>query len=289
MNRKILVTGATGKVGSAVVNSLHDHGKNVVAAINHPENAGSFKHRGIGAVVLDFNDSSTIKQALSGIGRVFLSMPLGPALGDWTRQFVEAARKAHITHVVRLSVLGAGRNSPLALGKAHGEADAVLADSGLRYTILRPNVFMQNYIAYYGGSIKQEHTFYLPHGEGKVSMIDTRDIASVVTSVLDDPAAHNGKTYELTGPRAISNTEAATAISEAVHETVGYVPVNDDIAHQQAIEMGMPSWLVRAVDELNREIRAGHFSRITPTVKDITGHLPHTFTDFAHDFSGAWK
>lgn len=287
MSNKILVTGATGNVGSALINALRKSARasDVVAAVH----AGGRGIDGVASRTVDFADPRSLQNAMDGIGTLFLLLPLAETMVSWTKNAVDAAKKAGVKHIVRLSGVGAAANSPYLILRSHGEADDYLKASGIGYTILQPVSFMQNFVNYNSHSIKQDGAFYQAQADGKVSFIDVRDIGEVAAAIVQDPAAHRGKVYTLTGPQALSNEEVAARISDAIGASVKYINVPPEAATQAMQNMGMPQWNVDALASLNELIRNGHSSQVTGDVATVLGRPARNFDSFAKEYGSAWK
>ena len=140
----ILVTGATGKVGTDLVKALEARGEQVRAMVRNPERATGLQGQGVEIVAGDFEKIETVDAALKGVDKVFLLSVPDPQMAEQTGAFVEAAKRANVKHIVRLSILPSSPDSPLDIGKWHGDADQHVIDSGIAYTLLRPAYFMQN-------------------------------------------------------------------------------------------------------------------------------------------------
>jgi uncharacterized protein YbjT (DUF2867 family) len=165
--------------------------------------------------------------------------------------------------------------------RQHGETDQALADSGLDFTILRPNSFYQNML-WSAGSIKSQGTFYLPMRDARQSLVDVRDIAAVAVKVLT-VAGHDGQTYEITGPESLSYSEVAAKLSAVLGKPVTYIDVPPEAAFESMRKSGMPEWNARAVTDLYATFVAGVAARTTDTVERITGSKPISFDQFARD------
>ncbi|HJV97287.1 MAG TPA: NmrA family NAD(P)-binding protein, partial [Albitalea sp.] len=224
MNR-ILVTGATGHIGSELVLRLKQRGEDFAVMTSK---AGR-EIPGVLTVSGDFNDAASLKRAFSGFDTLFLLLPLVPGKLELARNAVEAARAAGIRHIVRSSGAGADVNSPASLARLQGSIDQLIIDSGIAHTFLRPNSFMQNLVNYSAGQIKGG-TLYAPNGDGAQSLIDVRDIADCAAAVLANPAAHAGKAYTLTGGEAFNNAQQMALISQAIGRPVSYVDVPESAA-----------------------------------------------------------
>lgn len=279
----ILVTGATGNVGSQVVKQLVARQVNVLAAVRSPNKAQSLETDHVSHVEFDIEKPETIEKALQGVDKVFLLTPLVPNMVEVSNNLVEAAKKSGVKHIVKSSGMGAESEPGITLTRWHRAAEKAIEESGIAFTFVRPNGFMQNYANFFGHSIKTQNTFYLPMGEGKVSHIDARDIASVATVALTENG-HEGKAYEVTGSEAISNTEIAAIISQIVGRQIDYVDVSEDAASAEMKQSGMPEILVEATMELYGIYKAGYASEVTATVEQVTGNKPILFEQFVRDY-----
>src|SRR5262249_36610112 len=148
----------------------------------------------------------------------------------------------------RSSAMGAGENAAIRLGRWHGQVETALVRSGIPHTILQPNTFMQTYFTH-ASSIKSQSAFYLPQGNGKVSLVDTRDIAAVAVEALTE-SGHEGRKYAITGGEALSNYEIAEKLSRALGRKISYVDVTEEQAEDSMRASGVPQWMVRALLEL---------------------------------------
>ncbi len=283
----ILVTGSTGTNGSLLVEELLALGAPVRAMVRTPEKASSVERKDVEAVVADFGAPETLDAALEGVERAFLVTPPDPREPEWERNFVDAAERAGVRHIVKLSVLGADEEAPVRFGRVHAESERYLEESGLAYTVLRPTGFMQNTLAY-APSIASEGRFYAPLAEAKVAWVDARDIAAVAAKALTEEG-HEGKVYDLTGPEAISNREIAEKLSAVIGEPVEHVEVSFEDAREAMVGAGMPEWLVDGLIELNKEVyEPGYAASVTGGVAKAAGREPRSFEVFARDHAEAF-
>jgi uncharacterized protein YbjT (DUF2867 family) len=276
----ILVAGATGTVGSATVAALKAKGVDLKVGSRSPEKAEAL---GAAAVELDWDRPETLPAAVAGVEKAFLLTPVTNQLESLTRAFVDAAKQAGVRHVVKLSVIGAGPES-IALGRQHGAGEEAIQSSGLDWTMLQPTSFAQNFVNYYGVDPARDSTVSLPLGDGKASWIDARDVAEVTAAVLTEDG-HQGKTYVLTGPTALSVEEALATLSEALGHTYTYVDVSEDESRRAMDEDGIPAWLIDAYSELNAVIKNGYASGVAPGMKEVLGRDGRTFAEFARDLA----
>ncbi len=287
MAEKILVTGSNGNVGSQVVKQLSEIGVNVRAGVHSKEKADNINHLDVELFEMDFNNSNTISRALEGIDKVFFLTPLIPDMVEIGDRFVASAKKADIKHIVRMSGMGADNEDAITLGKMHREIEKKIEDSGIPFTHVRPNSFMQNFLMY-AQTIKEQNAFYAPIEDGKVSYVNVRDIASVISTVLTNKG-HEGKGYTITGPIALSNYEIADILSNVTGRTIKYINVSDNDTRKFMSDMGMHDWLIDLLMELLAIQRAGYVSYVSPDVKEVTGHNAVSFEEFTHEYSSAFK
>ena len=284
----LLVMGATGNVGSQVVKQLADTGANVRAAVRSPRKAESLKSERVSLTEFDTDKPETVEAAFQGVDKVFLLTPLVPNMVELSANLVAAAKKAGVKHIIKSSGMGAEVEPGITLTRWHREAEKAIEASGIAFTFVRSNGFMQNYANFNGATIKTQNTFYLPLGDGKVSYIDTRDIAAVAVAALTQDG-HEGKAYEVTGLEAIYNQEIAEIISQVVGRKINYVDVPEDAARSEMKQSGMPDVLIDLTMKLYEIYKAGYASEVTPTVEQIIGKKPISFAQFANDYAEAFK
>src|SRR5215472_7165643 len=214
----ILVTGASGTVGREVLSEVRKTGKPVLAMYRSAEDARSAP-TGVNTAIADFADQTALQKALRGVDTIFLVCSPLPELVDLESNVLEACKAVGMRHVVLNSALGAG-DYDKSFPSWHRKVEDKLKASGLGYTILRPNTFMQNIAAYNAPSIRAQGMFYSAMGDAKLSFIDVRDIAEATAKILTDPAAHAGRAYELNGPEALNYKEVAAMISKVLGRLV---------------------------------------------------------------------
>lgn len=283
MNR-ILVTGASGTIGSRLVEQLRARGADFAVMTSRPGHTVP----GVRTVVGDLADPASLRAAFAGIDTLFLLLPLVPHKLELARNAVSAAQAAGVKHIVRSSGAGADADSPVALARLQGQIDAIVSDSGLATTFLRPAGFMQNWVNFSAGQVK-DGAYYAPHGTGAQSLVDARDIADAAATVLLDPAAHAGKVYTLTGSEALTNPQMLALISKAIGREVRYVDVPEAAAQEAMQGMGLPPALVEWFMSLNHVIKQGWAAGITGDVQQLTGHAPRRFADFVLENVAAWR
>jgi uncharacterized protein YbjT (DUF2867 family) len=283
----IAVAGATGTNGREIIRQLAGAGRQVRALVRDPARAADLQGPGVELIAADLGKPHSLTRALAGCSRAFLLTAVGPDAGLWSHNFVAAARAAGVGHVVRFSGMGAALDSASLIMRQHGEADAELVASGLAFTILQPNSFYQN-LLWAAGSIKAEGAFFLPLGDARQSLVDVADIGRVAVKALTEPG-HEGTTYVLTGPEALSYNDVAHRLSETLGRPVRYVDVPTEAARQAMLTAGMPGWNAKAVAELYAVFATGAYAQVTDTIERVTGRPPTTFAQWARDNAAAFR
>src|SRR3954469_453387 len=199
MNRPILVTGATGTIGREVIRPLSTKNAAVRAGIRDANKARAQFGESVELTSFDFEDRASYSVALRDVEKLFILPPLTSNQVEVTIALVDAAKSAGVRHIVKLSAIGADPAATFTIGKWHGQTDEHIRQSGLGFTLLRPNSFMQNFINYFP---PRDGVIYLPWGNGEASFVDTCDIGAVAAETLTADN-HEGKTYDLTGPEAL--------------------------------------------------------------------------------------
>ena len=201
----------------------------------------------------------------------------------------EVKNAGNINHIVKLSVMGADAEPGITGGRLHRQAEEMIENSGISFTFLRPNFFMQNFVNFLSKMIIEQGSFYLPAGDGKVSFVDIRDIAAVAVQALTNNNSHSGKAYTITGPEAISYEDAARILSEQVNKKISYVNVSEEQTREGMKSMGMDEWFVDSMMELYEITRMGYASQVSSAVEEVTGRKPISFSQFARDYAGSFR
>ena len=250
MAETILVTGATGTVGSEVVKQLLLSAKGpkeeniIVKAAARAANEDTFRNLGVQAVELDYNKPDTLSAALRGVDKLFLLTPFQSNMVDLTSNLVNEAKNAGVKYIVKQSVLGADAEPGITPSRLHRQAEKIIEESGIPFTFLRPNFFMQNFITFYSHFIKTQGAFYVPAGDAKASFVDVRDIAAVAVQALlsgsskNSESNHTRKAYDITGGEALSYGQTAEILSKEIGKTMKYVNISDEDARKGMKDMG---------------------------------------------------
>lgn len=283
----ILVTGATGKNGNEIVKRLVAADVQVRAMVRNRARASTIASPHVEVVEGDFDRPETLPGALAGIERAFLLTPSTERAQSQQIAFIDAARQSGIAHIVKLSMFGADARSPGRFQRYHAAAEAVLRASGIAYTVLRPNNFMQSLLNFRSTIIAQNH-FYAAAGDGRVSVVDLRDIAEVAVAALTE-SGHEGKIYELTGPQALTHAEMAQYLSASLGRHVAFVDIPPEAMRDALVGVGLPAWRADGVVEDYASYRRGDAAAITSGVQDATGKAPRPFDEFAHDYVASFS
>lgn len=280
----ILITGASGNVGKEVLQQVASSGARVRAGYQSVSKAGRVPS-GVEVVPLDYNQPEMVRAALKDVERVFLVGPPSSQLPSLEGKVVDAVRQAGIRQLVKLSAMG----GPDAIfPRLHLQSEDYIRSSGVPYTFLRPNGFMQNFITYSAATINAQNAFYGSEGDGPVSIVDIRDVAAVALKVLTNDG-HLGKTYTLTGPEALTSTQAAQLLSAEMGRDIRFVNLSAAQLKEALHGAGVPEWSANALIDLQRLYREGKAAPVTDAVKQILGREPISFAQFCRDYRNAFQ
>jgi uncharacterized protein YbjT (DUF2867 family) len=287
MTKTILITGATGNISSGILNNLKNSGHKLRALVRNPEKADALKKQGIDVRIGDLEKPWTLAPAFEGADTVWLLGPPGPRAPEQSSNGLWAAKQGGAKHVVRMSAVNAAFNAPTINSRLHALSDAEVAASGIPYTILKPHFFAQNLMMMAGASVAREGAMYMALGEGRVGIIDSRDISDFAAHVLTH-SGHEGKTYTLTGPASLNMHQVAEAIGKGAGKPVKYTPIPVEAAHQAMIGMGMDPWMVNFLIDYMKAYSADWGNFANGEFQAVTGKAPRSIEQFARDFAGAF-
>ena len=281
----ILVTGASGNAGGAVLKEVLKTNRPVKGMYRSPADAAKASVE-VGAVIADFADRGSLGRALEGVEAVYLVCSPVRELVELEGNMVDACQAAGVRHVVLNSALGAG-DYRKSFPSWHRRVEDKLSASGLDYTIVRPNSFMQNILTYYASSIRTEGAFYAAMGNARTSFIDVRDVAAVAARTLTSPG-HAGKTYELNGPEALTYGEVAEKITRASGRNVQYVDIPAAQQKEAMLDQRLPDWLATALLDLQAYYTGGKGGEVDDVISTILGRAPKTMDQFLADFADSF-
>jgi uncharacterized protein YbjT (DUF2867 family) len=290
----ILVTGATGNVGTEVIKQLSQDNSdiNVRAAVHSAQNAKKLELNGIEVTQIDYNEPKSIRQALKKGDRLFFVPPESPDAVEHAANVIDEAKKSGIRHIVKLSADGADTESIVSSLRLHRQTEKIIEESGIPYTFLRPTEFMQNFVKWYGPTIRSERAFSLPAGNLRASFVDARDIAAVAVKALTEDRnnnRHDGKTYKITGPEILSYYQVAEILSNAIGKKVRYVSVPEEKFRKGMKDSGIGDWWIEVIMEVYELYKGGTQEQVTSAIEDVTGKKPTTFAQFAKDYADAFR
>src|SRR5215204_7164459 len=285
---KVLITGATGNVGSAVLDNSRTTDLSLRALVHDESKARTMRERGVEAFVGDFLEPESLAPALEGVGTLLLITPHHPEQVAQATNIIQVARDSgDDPRIVRLSVAQASHEAPTKNCRQHAQIEEELISSGLPYTLLRPTTFMQNTLATVP-TVSSEGRIYQPFKDGKLGMIDVRDIGEVAAKVLTEEG-HEGKSYTMTGPAAISFYEVAEALSEVLGKEVRYVNISLEDAKRAMLNMGLSEWRAEVLIEYAKAHSEGYSNFTTEEVEQLTGHRATSYKEFATDFERVFR
>jgi len=285
----ILVTGATGTNGRLIVRGLLAAGSRVRAMVQDRSKAADLARAGAELVVGDFDRPDTLAAALDGVDRSLLLSAVDQRLVERETRFVEQAKRIGLRHLVKFSGIGAHPAASFTFGRQHGAAERMIMDSGLAFTFVQPNFFMQN-LLWSAETIKARGELYSSLGSTPASHVDARDIAAVIVAALTDPPdRHAGQVHLVTGPAALSFHDMAEIFSRLLERPVRYQPLSDEQLKTGLLAAGQSEWQAAALVELNTYARQGHASVVTDTVERITGRPARTLEQWLRDHAAVFQ
>jgi uncharacterized protein YbjT (DUF2867 family) len=279
----ILVTGATGTVGSEVVKRLSAHGIKARAVTRDLRKAKANSLPHVEFVQGDFDDAESMRPACSGVDRAFLLTNSTARAEEQQIAFVRVAQQSGLRHIVKLSQLHADPSSPQRFLRYHGVVEAAIQAADLTFTFLRPNLYMQGLLNFQQ-SIQQKNAFFAPAADARISAVDVRDLADVAVAALTK-TEHDNKIYSLTGPDALTFAEMAQKLSRAVGRTITFVDVPPESMRAALAGLGFPSWQADGLIEEFAMYRRGEATTVEPGVGEALGRPARSFDEFARDYA----
>ena len=282
----ILVTGATGTNGREILKALAARGVDAKAMVRSTDDADDLPNC-ITAVAGDFDDEASLLKALAGVERAFLLTPSTERAEEQQLRFVDAAARAGVKRLVKLSQFAADPNSPVRFLRYHAAVEARIRESSMEWTFLRPNLFMQGLLQF-AGMIRDKGMIAAPIGDARVSVIDVRDNAAVAVAALTEDG-HKGRAYTLTGSEALTHTDMAEKLGAATGRKIAFIDASEDDMRQAMAGVKMPPWQIEGLIEDYAHYHRGEAAVIATGVRDAIGREPRGFDGFAHDYADAFS
>ncbi|HEX6678863.1 MAG TPA: SDR family oxidoreductase [Actinomycetes bacterium] len=283
----VLVTGATGNVGSRVIKELRGRGVPVRAFVRDADQASAVLGPEVDLAVGDFAKPASIEAALDGVDALFLACGNLPPQVEFERNVIDAAARAGVRRLVKLSALGARFGSPVDFWDWHAQIERHLQASGIQWVVLRPRFYMSNLLGSVE-TIRSAGAIFAPAEGVKVPMIDPLDVAATAATVLSDDG-HEGQTYELTGPEAITFHDVAAQVSRVTGRPARFVPVPESAALDALLQTGMPDWMAHNIMTVFAELREDPAAQVTDAVHALTGRQPRHLTEFLADHAALFE
>lgn len=285
MKPYVLITGASGRVGQYLVKNMALKGVEVRAGIRAGE-AQKMTFSDAEVAEFNFEDLATIDRSLDGIRTLFLVTPIAREQVEYARRTIDRAVSMGVEHIITISIMGSDLEPGTQITRWHRRVERYLETCGVACTILRPNMYMQNFLRFMqpsGGFLM------LPLSSAMVSYIDARDVAAVAAAIITDGDRYVNKSFELTGPAALSIEHIAEIITRVTAHHVGYVALQEETAFHVMESLGFPTWIANVLLELFAQQRMGYNEHLSNTVTEILGRKPLPFEVFALDHAELFK
>lgn len=287
---KILITGATGQVGSKTIDFLLPNTSvEIVAAVRNPQKASTFTNKGIATVILDFDDEYTYQKAFEGIDRVLIITGYTVDMLRQSKALLDSAKKAGVKHVVHLGACGRD-DTTVAHWAWHQLVERYIEWSGFSFTHLRPETFMQNLLNYGGKKAIENGIINAYVEDARLSWVDVDDVAQVAALALSNPALHNGKTYRL-GYDAKTFDELAALMTSIIGKPFQYKALSPEVFLQTMVDAGAEMTYMNCVYDHWKRYAAGNIPGADDTFDNfpsITGKQPTKWIDFIEKHQSAF-
>jgi uncharacterized protein YbjT (DUF2867 family) len=278
----ILVTGSPGNIGTPLAQHLLRQGRKIRLMVRNPKKqdqvVADLQSRGAEIAQGDFADSGSLAHCFAGVESAFLLVPVALETAEWKGNFVRAAEKNGVEHIVNLSVSGASSTTPIDLFRWHWEAEQTLESSGIAWTHLQPTDLARFNIRSILPTVQAQGAFYSSIGQGRVALVDEEDVAEVAAAALTQNG-HEGKKYVLTGPKAVTYSEIANALASRLGKPVNYIDIEPAQAKQAMVAAGLPDWVADFINDLRELEKSGGASGPTPDIQNLLGRAPRTLEE----------
>ena len=281
MARKVLITGATGTVATAMLPRMLKAGAEVKALVRDAQKGEKLKAMGVEPVIGDLMDAAKLEAAARGMDAVISITPPNPNAVAQASVTIQAAVKGGVGHIIRLSAIGAAPDAPTDNGRLHFKTEEEILATGVPFTILRPNFFMQNLLGQLG-TLRSQGAMYWGMGEGAIGIVDTRDISDCLAD-LGAYGGHLGQRYILTGPESLTFADMAAILSEESGKEIRYVPIPVEAVGEAIRGYGMGDWFAQVMMDYSRAYARGWGDFLSPNGEAITDQPARSFRQFAKE------
>ena len=279
----ILITGATGKTGSAAVQELSNRNIPFRVLIRNEDKQSQITDIGGEVIIGTIEDDAALNQAMEGVQKALVLLPNSEQQLFLEKKVVDAALEANVQHIVKMSSMEAVPEATSPIPKLHMQSENYIKNSGMNWTMIKPNFFMQNLLGS-GKTIVEQNKFFLPMGEGKAGMIHTKDVGTVIAKVLSEDG-HEGQNYEVTGPEILSFHDVAEIFSKVLGKKVDYINVPIDEYKKTLSQFLTNQWHLDSVIDLFKDIAEGGIEDKTDTFEDLIGKSPCSLEQFIQEYS----
>lgn len=277
MKETILIIGANGTIGTELTKQLENQGYNLRLATSKTPESNQY-------VQVNLETGEGLKDAFTNVDRAFLLSP--PGYADQYKilsQLIQEARQNNLSKVVLMTAMGANADDSSPFRRAELE----LIQSELKYNIVRPNWFLQNFNTFWVQDILEHKQINLPAGDAKVSFVDTRDVSAVIAKLLTSEEFDNQE-FDLSGPEAIDHNDVAAKIGNKIHSSVIYSDVQPAVLQNGLLQAGLPGDYVDFLLLIFSFLKAGYNATITDNISKILNRTPRGLDDYVADYQSAW-
>jgi uncharacterized protein YbjT (DUF2867 family) len=283
----IVVTGATGNVGSQAASELRRKGVPFRAFVRDPDKARRVLGDDVALAVGDFEDRASIRRALEGVDAVLLVSATHPNQVEHEKSVIDAAAEAGVHRLVKASTVGAEIGSDCLFLDRHGRSEAHLQQAGIPWVIVRGSGFYMTNLLLHADPVRTSGKLIAPAGHAKIAMIDPRDVGTAVVVPLTTDG-YEGRILTLSGPAAITFYDIATDLSAVLHRDVEFVPITDEDAVRGMLQAGLPEIVAVPYVALFRKLREGMNDTTTDTMRELTGRDARPFSETAQRLAPAF-
>lgn len=271
----IAVTGATGFIGGHTARTLAAAGLPQRLIVRNPERAPELPLAEV--AVAAFGDRSGVEHALPGIDTVLMVSAAESATRlDEHEAFIDGAAAAGVAHIVYTSFVAAAPDAVFTLARDHFATEEHLRGSGTAWTILRDNF----YLDFMPMMVGDDGVIRGPAGNGRAALVSRRDVAAAAAAILQNPAAHAGRTYELTGPEALTMAEIAAILSAGLQRSISFHNETVEEAYDSRKAWDAPQWQYDAWVSTYTSIESGAMAKLSTSVEELTGRKPQSLAEF---------